>query len=52
MNKGYRIIVGVYNADGGILGELTYIFKKITKQTKCSFCDLTHSNIAEKSIWK
>ena len=42
--KAFKIIVGVYNADGGVLGELTYVFKKITKQTKCAFCELTPQN--------
>ena len=51
MNK-LKKIVGIYNADGGLLGELTYVVKKITGQTKCDLCSLTHDSISEKKQWQ
>ena len=49
-NKMNRIksVVGVYNSDGGIIGELTYVAKKIMGKTKCDLCSLTHSTVSEK----
>ena len=37
---GYYLI---YNADGTVIGEISYITKKLLKQTSCSACDITHS---------
>ena len=51
MRKSFQI-VGVYNADGGIIGELTYVFQKFLGNKKCSLCSLTHESVFEKSEWK
>lgn len=51
MRKSFQI-VGVYNADGGIIGELTYVFQKLLGNKKCSLCSLTHESVFEKSEWK
>lgn len=37
-----KILYGVYDADGGLWGELKYIFGKVSGQTRCTLCDLTH----------
>jgi hypothetical protein len=34
--------VGVYDADGTIVGEITYFIGKIAGKTHCALCDLTH----------
>ena len=47
MNR-IKSVVGVYNSDGGIIGELTYVAKKIMGKTKCDLCSLTHSTVSEK----
>ena len=46
-------VVGVYNADGGLKGELTYVIGKLRGTTHCGLCDITHGNspVAKKS-WK
>ena len=45
--------VGLYNADGSLMGELRYACAKLTKATSCSLCDLTHGwNPFGKSSWK
>ncbi|HIF67613.1 MAG TPA: hypothetical protein EYG17_10415 [Acidimicrobiia bacterium] len=45
--------VGLYNADSSFMGELRYLWEKLTKSTSCSLCDLTHGwNPFGKSSWK
>ena len=45
-------IYGIYHADGGIIGELSYAWGKITGTAHCSLCDITHSGISMKREWK
>ena len=46
-------LIGVYNAKGSLLGELTYISKKILGLTHCALCDLSHGwSPREKASWK
>ena len=45
-------IIGVYNADGGLKGELSYFFGHLMGTTQCSLCDITHSPVAKKAQWK
>lgn len=42
MNGGSRSFVGIYNADGTILGEITYVAKKLLGRGSCALCDITH----------
>ena len=34
--------VGIYNADGTILGEIAYVARKLAGRGTCSLCDITH----------
>ena len=43
-------IVGVYDADGGLRGELAYLAGKLAGQ-HCSLCDITHSPIRRRRAW-
>jgi hypothetical protein len=44
---------GVYNADGGLVGEARYVFSKIVGSSSCALCDITHGNtIRGKSDWR
>tara|TARA_B100000214_G_scaffold86532_2_gene59352 strand:- start:2816 stop:3178 length:363 start_codon:yes stop_codon:yes gene_type:complete len=45
-------LVGVYNADGGLMGELAYFWGKIRGTAHCSLCDITHSKVSMKREWK
>ena len=46
-------IVGVYNADGSILGELKFAVSKVIGRNDCGLCDLTHGwNPFGKPSWK
>lgn len=44
-------LVGIYNADGGTIGELKYIAGKVVGQAHCSLCDVTHSPVRRKKAW-
>ena len=35
-------LTGVYHADGGVIGELSYVVGKITGSAHCALCDITH----------
>ncbi len=46
-------IIGVYNADGSVLGELKFTIGKITGKSDCGLCDLTHGwNPFGKPSWR
>ena len=46
-------LIGVYNAKGSLLGELTYVSKKLLGLTHCALCDLSHGwSPREKDSWK
>ena len=42
-------LIGVYNADGGVVGELKYFFGHLIGVAKCELCDITHSPIRRKA---
>jgi hypothetical protein len=44
-------LIGVYNADGGVVGELKYFFGHLIGIAKCELCDITHSPIRRKASW-
>jgi hypothetical protein len=44
-------ILGVYNADGGLVGELRYIVGHLFGTTSCALCDITHSPVRRKREW-
>ncbi len=47
-----KILYGVYDADGGLWGELKYFFGKVSGQTHCTLCDLTHGwSLRGKKDW-
>ncbi len=43
--------VGVYRADGGLRGELTYLVGKMRGTAHCGLCDVTHSGVRRKHAW-
>ena len=44
-------LIGIYNADGGIVGEARYVVGHLLGLTSCSLCDITHSPIRRKPEW-
>ena len=46
-------VVGIYNADGGLSGELRYVVGKVAGRSDCGLCDLTHGwNAFGKRSWR
>lgn len=43
-------IVGVYDADGGLRGEIAYLAGKLSGH-HCSLCDITHSPVRRRRTW-
>ena len=52
MSEVINKLYGIYHADGGLVGELAYIFGKYTGNVHCSLCDITHNKITMKKEWK
>ena len=44
-------LVGVYDADGGLPGELAYLWGKLRGTRHCGLCDITHSPLRRKAEW-
>ena len=44
-------IVGVYDADGGVLGELRYAAGAAFARRHCALCDLTHRGVRPRADW-
>lgn len=47
-----RRLVGVYNANGTVSGELAYFIGARLGRTHCALCDITHGLVRERSTWK
>ena len=52
MSENRKTLIGIYKADGGILGELSYFFGHLVGVRSCSLCDITHSPVKKKSAFK
>ena len=45
-------LIGVYNANGGLIGEVSYVLGKLLGTRSCSLCSLSHDLIREKQRFK
>ena len=45
-------LIGIYKADGGVIGELSYFFGHLIGVRSCSLCDISHSPVKKKSAFK
>jgi hypothetical protein len=43
-------LIGVYDADGGLRGEIAYVAGKVTGR-HCTLCDITHSPVRRRREW-
>ena len=48
---GVQRYLGVYDADGGIVGELRYVVGHLLGTAECALCDITHSPVRRKRTW-
>jgi hypothetical protein len=42
---------GIYNADGGLVGEARYVIGHLFGTAECALCDITHSPVRRKREW-
>jgi hypothetical protein len=47
-----RRLVGVYDADGTLRGEVAYWIGARLGRAHCALCDITHGALREKSAWQ
>jgi hypothetical protein len=47
-----RRFVLVYNADGTVRGELTYVVGHVFGTRHCELCDISHGPVFQKRAWK
>jgi hypothetical protein len=45
-------LIGVYDADGSVAGELSYFLRKRVGRAHCALCDITHGRVRERNDWK
>jgi hypothetical protein len=43
--------LGIYDADGGLAGELRYVIGHLLGTIQCALCDITHSPVRRKPAW-
>lgn len=42
----------VYDADGTLVGEVTYYFGSLIGRAHCALCDITHSKVGKRSSFR
>jgi hypothetical protein len=47
-----RRLIGVYNAEGTLRGELSYWVGRRFGRAHCSLCDITHGSVRERRDWQ
>ena len=51
-DKSIKKVYCIYNANGSIIGEISYLWKKLLSDFDCSICNISHNTFTEKRIWK
>lgn len=49
--SGVKHLVGIYDADGGVVGEVRYMVGHLLGRLECALCDITHSPLRRKLSW-
>ena len=52
MPETVRELIGVYDADGTLLGEARYWIGARLGRTHCALCDITHGLFTEREDWR
>ena len=45
-------LIGVYDADGGLAGELRYVVGRALGRAHCALCDVTHGAVRERPAFR
>lgn len=48
MSTDIRSLVGVFDADGTLRGEVTYVVMHLVGRAECALCDITHGRVRRK----
>ncbi len=51
VNRTIRRLVGVYNANGSVSGELVYFIGAGLGRAHCALCDITYGLVRERAAW-
>ena len=51
MSRVVSRLTGIYDADGGVRGELAYVVGRLRRTVHCGLCDITHSPVRRKREW-
>lgn len=44
-------VIGVYNAEGTLMGELQYLWRRTFSGEHCALCDITHGSLRRRPDW-
>jgi sarcosine oxidase gamma subunit len=47
-----RRVIGVYDADGTVFGELSYLVRARLGRAHCALCDITHGRVRVRADWE
>ena len=50
-NRPYTELVAIYNANGNLAGEISYIVGKLRGTAHCALCDISHGLLGEKKTF-
>jgi hypothetical protein len=50
--KVVRRLIGVYDADGTMLGEVSYFVGARLGRAHCALCDITHGLVRQRAEWR
>ncbi len=45
-------LIGVYDADGTVIGEISYFLGVRVGRAHCALCDITHGLVRERADWR
>lgn len=45
-------LIGIYEAEGSLLGELRYVVGKLLGHRHCGLCDITHGAVRKKASFR
>ena len=52
MAEEIRELIGVFNGDRGVRGELAYVLGKLRGTAECALCDISHRGVRTNPEWK
>lgn len=45
-------LIGVYDAEGTLRGEISYLLRRMVTGQHCALCDITHGSLGMRSTWE